>query len=78
MSKNNDSNNLKINRLKVILTELGISQVELAERLGKNKNTISRICSNKTQPSLEFLWQISIELDVDIKDLLNSSKPSTK
>lgn len=78
MSENTMSNNLKINRLKLVLAELDISQLELAERLGKNKNTISRICNNKTQPSLEFLWQISLELGVDVRELLYQSIPKSE
>lgn len=58
--------------------ELGISQTELAERVGRSRNTITRICNNYSQPSLEFLWEISVEIGVDIKELLYSSVPSDK
>ena len=78
MQKGESVNVVKINRLKIVLAELGISQAELAERIGKSKVTVSRICNNKTQPSLELLLQISIELDVDIKDFLYSTKHSAK
>ena len=73
MSKNETFKNLKINKLKLVLMDLGISQTEFAERIGRSRNTISRICNNTSQPSLEFLWEISLELGVDIKDLLYSS-----
>lgn len=78
MSKNETFKTLKINKLKLVIMELGISQTELAERVGKSRNTISRICNNTSQPSLEFLWEISLELGVDIKELLYSSIPSDK
>lgn len=78
MPKNETSKNLKINKLKLVIMELGISQTQLAERMGKSRNTISRICNNASQPSLEFLWEISIEIGVDIKELLYSSVPKEK
>jgi putative transcriptional regulator len=60
----------KINRLKTILTEIGMTQKELAERLSVTEHTISRICTNDTQPSLKRLKQIALVLEVDIRDLL--------
>jgi putative transcriptional regulator len=60
----------KINRLKIVLTELGITQKSLAEKLSVTEHTISRICTNDTQPSLKLLKEIAIILDVDIRDLL--------
>lgn len=45
----------------------------LAEQLGKDPATISKWCTNTVQPSLETLTTISELLDVDIKDLLNST-----
>ena len=41
----------KINRLKIVLVEQGKTGKWLAEQLGKNEATISRWCSNATQPS---------------------------
>jgi transcriptional regulator with XRE-family HTH domain len=60
----------KINRLKTVLTELGMTQKELAEKLGVTEHTISRICTNDTQPSLKRLRQIALLLEVDIRDLI--------
>ena len=39
-----------------------------------NPATISRWCSNKTQPSLDRLSEIAKVLDVDIRDLLVPTK----
>lgn len=70
MAKKDTSTKIKVNRLKVILAERDITHKDLAERLGKTPNTITRICNNETQPSLLFLRDIAIELNIDIRDLL--------
>ena len=63
-----------INRLKIVLVEKGKTGKWLAESLGKNEATISRWCTNDVQPPLEMLVQIAKLLDVDIKDLIHSTK----
>jgi putative transcriptional regulator len=63
-----------INRLKVVLVEQGRTNKWLAEKLGKNTATVSRWCTNEMQPSLETLVGIAEILDVDIRELLNSTK----
>ncbi len=65
---------MKINRLKVILAEKGKTNKWLAEKLGKSDVTVSRWVTNEVQPSIETLLVISKLLDIDIKELLNSSK----
>jgi len=65
---------MKINRLKVLLVEKEKTSKWLAEKLGKTEVTISRWCTNEVQPSLETLTEIAQLLQVDIKELLNSSK----
>ena len=64
----------KINRLKIVLAEQGKTGKWLAEQLGKNEATISRWCSNATQPSLEMLMKIAEILEVNAKDLINKGK----
>ncbi|MBA5630372.1 helix-turn-helix transcriptional regulator [Moheibacter lacus] len=66
--------NNDINRLRVVLAEKGLTNKWLAERMKKNPTTISRWCNNDMQPSLETLLDIANALQVDIKDLLWSSK----
>lgn len=61
----------KINRIKVVLVEQRKTGKWLAEQLGKNEATISRWCSNTSQPSLEMLVQIANVLKVNTKDLIN-------
>lgn len=46
----------------------------LAEELGKNTATVSKWCTNKSQPDLYIFRAIAKLLDVDAKDLLNSKK----
>ncbi|MEZ7526558.1 helix-turn-helix transcriptional regulator [Cloacibacterium normanense] len=65
---------MKINRLKVMLIEKGKTNKWLAEKLGKSDVTVSRWVTNEVQPSMETLLEIAKLLDVDIKELLNSSK----
>lgn len=65
---------MKINRLKVILAEKSKTNKWLAEKLGKSDVTISRWVTNEIQPSMETFLEIAKLLDVDVKELLNSSK----
>ena len=63
-----------INRLKVVLAEKKRTNRWLAAQLGKNEATISKWCTNSTQPSLDDLVAIAKCLEVDMKNLLNSVK----
>lgn len=70
------SNNQQIvmNRIKVTLVEKQKTNRWLAEQMGKSENTISRWCSNKSQPSIIKLQEIANLLDVDVRVLLKSQK----
>ncbi|WP_294915112.1 helix-turn-helix transcriptional regulator [uncultured Prevotella sp.] len=59
-----------INRLKVVLVEQKKTSKWLAETLGKDPATISKWCTNTSQPSIETFLEIARLLNVDIKDLL--------
>lgn len=63
-----------INRIKAVLAEKQLTSKWLAERLEKSENTVSKWCSNKVQPSLENLIEIAKILDIDVRDLLVSTK----
>ena len=63
-----------MNRIKIVLEEKGIRQTWLADKLGKSFNTVNGYVQNRQQPRLEVLNEIAKILDVDIKDLLISSK----
>ena len=57
------------NRIRVVLAEKMITNTYLAEQLGVSKMTISRWCTNTTQPSAPQLIAISQILQCDLKDL---------
>jgi transcriptional regulator with XRE-family HTH domain len=63
-----------LNRLKVVLVEKDKTGKWLAGQLGKSACTVSKWCKNTVQPDLQTLDKIATILDVDRKDLLNSSK----
>lgn len=70
------SNNQQIvmNRIKAVLAEKQRTNRWLAEQMGKSENTISRWCSNKSQPSIAQLQEIANLLDVYVRVLLKSQK----
>ena len=59
-----------LNRLKVLLVEKKKTSKWLAEQLGKNASTVSKWCTNTSQPDLHTLDQIASLLNVNIRDLL--------
>lgn len=63
-----------MNRIKEVLEENGIKQTWLAEKLGKSYNMVNSYVQNRQQPRLEVLSEIAAVLDVDIKDLIVSTK----
>lgn len=63
-----------INRIKLVLVEKKKTGKWLAEQLGKDPSTVSKWCSNSSQPSLEALTQIAKVLNMDRRDLINKSK----
>lgn len=65
-----------LNRLKVVLVEQNRTGKWLSEQLGKSTATVSKWCQNTIQPDLQTLESISKLLDVDIRDLIVSTKSS--
>jgi len=63
-----------MNRIKEVLEEKGIKQTWLAEKLGKSYNMVNGYVQNRQQPRLEVLSEIAQILDVDIKELIISTK----
>ena len=59
-----------INRIKIVLVEHKRTNKWLAEQLGINPTTVSKWCTNTTQPNIETLLQIAKVLNVDVQDLL--------
>lgn len=70
------SNNQQIvmNRIKVVLAKKQRTNRWLAEQMGKSENTISRWCSNKSQPSIAQLQEIANLLDIDVRTLITPTK----
>lgn len=63
-----------LNRLKVVLVEKKRTSRWLAAELGKNPSTVSKWCTNVSQPDLQTLNRIAELLDVDVKSLITSNK----
>ena len=60
----------KINRIKVMLAEKGKTNKWLAAQLGKDPATVSKWCTNASQPTLETMMLIAKMLGVGIEDLV--------
>ena len=63
-----------INRIKVVLADKKRTNKWLAEQLGKDPATVSKWCTNTTQPGLETLLEISKLLSVEVSELLRTTK----
>lgn len=62
------------NRIKAVLAEKGKTNNWLADELNMNRTTISKWCRNEMQPRIETLFHIAKVLEVDVRDLLVSTK----
>jgi DNA-binding Xre family transcriptional regulator len=61
-------------QVKIVLAEKERTGTWLSEQMGHSISTVSRWMTNKVQPSVEQLYEIARHLDVDVKELLVSSK----
>lgn len=68
----------KINRIKVVLAEKDKTGKWLAEQLGKSTCTVSKWCSNASQPDLFTLDRIAKLLEVEKRDLLTANNTNSK
>ena len=69
--------NKDINRIKVVLAEKKRTSKWLAEQLHKDPATVSKWCTNTTQPGLETLREVAKILDLDIRlSLIHISEPT--
>ena len=59
-----------INRIKLVLVEKKRTAKWLSEEMGVNPSTVSKWCTNSSQPDLGSLLKIADLLEVDIKELL--------
>lgn len=62
-----------LNRLKVVLCEKKRTSKWLAQQLCVNPTTVSKWCTNTTQPDLYTIAKIADLLQVDKRELLQSS-----
>ena len=62
-----------LNQLKIALAKKKRTNKWLAEQLGVNQTTVSKWCTNTTQPDLQTLKRITELLEVNIQDLINFS-----
>ena len=67
-----------LNRLKVVLVEQKKTGKWLAEQLGKSPATVSKWCQNAIQPDVNTLAEVANLLNVDIRELLVSTKDEKK
>jgi len=63
----------KLNRIKVVLVEENHTGRWLADQLGKDPVTVSKWCTNTTQPDLYTLDKIALLLGRPIRDLISDS-----
>ena len=62
----------KLNRIKAELAETGHTGKWLAEQLGKDPVTVSKWCTNISQPDLYTLFRISETLQIEVNTLINT------
>ena len=64
----------EINRIKFVLVEKKRTSKWLSEQLRKDPATISKWCTNTSQPDLVTLTKVAALLDVDVRQLINKTK----
>ena len=68
----------EINRLKVVLAEKKRTNKWLAEQLDVNPATVSKWCTNSSQPSLDMLARISKVLEMDYTELVRIKRYTSR
>lgn len=64
----------QLNRIKIVLVEQNKTAKWLSEQIGKNPCSVSRWCTNSSQPDLETLFRIAEILKVDVRELIHVEK----
>ena len=59
-----------VNRIKKVLFEKRRTSKWLSEQLGVNPSTVSKWCTNTSQPDVACLLKIADLLEVDLRELL--------
>lgn len=60
----------KINRIKAVLADKEKTNKWLAEQLGKDQATVSKWCTNASQPPMETFMKIAQLLDVSLDEFV--------
>lgn len=66
----------RMNRLKVVLVEKGMTQKALAQKLKVTPASVNNICNQRQQPSLHKLYLLASVLGVSAKDLIYEQIPA--
>jgi transcriptional regulator with XRE-family HTH domain len=74
MNLNNEAMNIL--RLKELLNEKGITGKELAEKVEVTPASISNIVQGNSFPKPDLLIKIAAVLNIDVRDLFQSTKPN--
>ena len=64
----------QLNRIKIVLVEKNKTALWLSQQVGKNAWSVSRWCTNASQPDLETLFRIAELLNVDVRELIHVEK----
>lgn len=59
-----------VNRIKLVLVEKKRTNKWLSEQMGVTPSTVSKWCTNSSQPDLQSLLKIADLLEVDIRKLI--------
>jgi transcriptional regulator with XRE-family HTH domain len=59
-----------VNRIKLVLVEKKRTNKWLSNQMGVTPSTVSKWCTNSSQPDLASLLKIADLLEVDIKELI--------
>ncbi len=69
-----DMKKIKYNRIKAAIAESDMDNGDIAKALKVSEQTVSRWCTNESQPPIPKLHKLAQLLDVDIRNLLISTK----
>ena len=65
-----------LERIKIWMNKINISQTNLAENIGVNKATISHIMSGRNKPSIDFFIKLKeYYTDLDLNWIISGQKP---
>ncbi len=59
-----------VNRIKLVLVEKKKTSKWLSEQMGVTPSTVSKWCTNSSQPDLSSLLKIADLLEVDLRELI--------